>query len=132
MSNDVSEIYVLVSWVFLNVQFRHFDSLKMRFLIIHQRVLLSQWFVYTCVGIRNICKDHHFLNVNSVCWSSNIRIPHLMSIKRMSIGDLIYVLVSLVFNNVHFRHFGGLKMRFLIIRQQVLLSPWFWIYLSWY
>jgi len=48
----------------------------------------------------------------------------------MSIGDsLIYVLVSLMFNNVHFRHFGGLKMRFLIIRQRVLLSQWFWMYL---
>jgi len=34
---------------------------------------------------------------------------------------LIYVLVSLVFHNVHFRHFGPLKMRFLIIRQRVLL-----------
>jgi hypothetical protein len=46
-----------------------------------------------------------------------------MSSIRMSIGDtLIYVLVSLVFNNVHFRQFGGLKMRFLIIRQRVLLS----------
>jgi len=46
----------------------------------------------------------------------------------MSIGDtLIYVLVHLVFNNVHFRHFGCLKMRFLIIRQRVLLSQRFWI-----
>jgi len=30
--------------------------------------------------------------------------------------SLIYVLVSCVFHNVHFRHFGDLKMRFLIIR----------------
>jgi len=45
-----------------------------------------------------------------------------MSSIKMPIGDsLIYVLVSLVFNNVHFRHFGDLKMRFLLIRQQVFL-----------
>jgi len=29
--------------------------------------------------------------------------------------SLIYVQVSWVFHNVHFRHFGDLKMRFLII-----------------
>jgi len=54
MSNDVSLIYLLVSWVFHNVHFRHFGVLKMRFLIIRRRVLLSQWFGYTCAGIRNI------------------------------------------------------------------------------
>jgi len=36
--------------------------------------------------------------------------------------SLIYVLVCWVFHNVHFRHFGDLKMRFLLIRQQALLS----------
>jgi len=36
--------------------------------------------------------------------------------------SLIYVLVSLVFHNVHFRHLGDLKMRILLIRQRVLLS----------
>jgi len=36
--------------------------------------------------------------------------------------SLIYVLVSLVFHNVHFRYFGELKMGFLLIRQRVLLS----------
>jgi len=41
--------------------------------------------------------------------------------------SLIYVIVSIVFNNVHFRHFGDLKMRFLLILQQVLLSQLFWI-----
>jgi len=45
--------------------------------------------------------------------------------------SLIYLLVSGVFRNVHFRHFGELKMRFLLIRQRVLLSQWFWIYLYW-
>jgi len=45
--------------------------------------------------------------------------------------SLVYVLVSWVFHNVHFRHFGGLKMRFLIIRQRVLLSQWIWICLCW-
>jgi len=46
-----------------------------------------------------------------------------MSSLRMSIGDiLIYVLVSLMFNNVHFRHFGFLKMQFLIIRQMGLIK----------
>jgi len=43
--------------------------------------------------------------------------------------SIIYVLVSGVFHNVHFRHFGELKLRFLVIRQRVLLSQWFWIYL---
>jgi len=45
--------------------------------------------------------------------------------------SFIYVLVSWVFHNVHFRHFGELKMRFLLIRQWVWLSQWFWIYLCW-
>jgi len=36
--------------------------------------------------------------------------------------NLIYVLVFLVFRIVHFRHFGELKIRFLFIRQGVLLS----------
>jgi len=40
--------------------------------------------------------------------------------------SLINVLVSWVFHTVHFRHFGGLKMRFLLIRQRVLLCQWFW------
>jgi len=44
MSNDESLIYVLVYWVFYNVHFCHFGELKMGFLLIHQRVLLSQWF----------------------------------------------------------------------------------------
>jgi len=42
ISNDESLIYVLVSGVFHNVHFRHFGELKMRFLLIRQRVLLSQ------------------------------------------------------------------------------------------
>jgi len=45
--------------------------------------------------------------------------------------SLIYVLVYWVFHNVHFRHFGELKLRFLLIRQRVLLSQLFWIYLNW-
>jgi len=45
--------------------------------------------------------------------------------------SLIYVLHSWVYHNVHFQHFGGLKMRFLIIRQRVLLSQSFWIHLCW-
>jgi len=49
MSNDESLIYVLLSWVFHSVHFRHFGGLKRRFLIIRQRVLLSQWFcIYLC------------------------------------------------------------------------------------
>jgi len=35
--------------------------------------------------------------------------------------SLIYVLINLVFHNVQFRHFGGLKTRFLKIRQRDLL-----------
>jgi len=38
MSNDEILIYVLVSWVFHNVHFRRFCDLKMRFLLIRQRV----------------------------------------------------------------------------------------------
>jgi len=45
--------------------------------------------------------------------------------------SVIYILVSWVLHNVHFRHFGELKMRFMIIRQRVLLRQWFWIYLYW-
>jgi len=45
--------------------------------------------------------------------------------------SFIYVLVSSVFHNIHFRHFGVLKMRLLLIRQRVLISQWFWIYLFW-
>jgi len=33
--------------------------------------------------------------------------------------SLIYVLNSGVLHNFHFRHFGELKMRFLLIRQRV-------------
>jgi len=50
----------------------------------------------------------------------------------MSIDEsLIYALFSWVFHNVHFRHFGDLKMRFLLMRQRVFLSQCFWIYLCW-
>jgi len=34
--------------------------------------------------------------------------------------SLIYVRVSWVFRIVNFRHFGGLKLRFLLIRQRDL------------
>jgi len=43
MSKFESLIYVLVSWVFHNVHFLHFYVLKMRYLIIRQRVWLNQW-----------------------------------------------------------------------------------------
>jgi len=39
--------------------------------------------------------------------------------------NLIYVLISWVFHNVHFLHFGQLKMRFLLIRQRALLRKFF-------
>jgi len=55
----------------------------------------------------------------------------MSSIRKSNDNSLIYVLLSLVYQNVNFRHFVGLKMRFLIIRQRVLLSGWFWIYLCW-
>jgi len=44
MSNDENLIYLLVPCVFHIVHFRHFGDLKMRFLLICERVLLSQWF----------------------------------------------------------------------------------------
>jgi len=53
MSNDESLVYVLVYWVFHNVHFRHFGDLKMRFLLIRQRILLSQWFLIYFYGIKN-------------------------------------------------------------------------------
>ena len=132
MTNDESLIYVLVSWVLHNVHFRHFGNLKLRFLLIRQRVLLIQWFwIYFCRDYI-ICIDHLFLTVNSDCKSSDTRIPHLMSCISMSnYESLIHVLVPWVFHNVLFRHFGELKMRFLFIRQRVLLRQWFWIHLSW-
>jgi len=51
MSNDETLIYVLIPWVFHNVHFRHYGQLKMRFLLIRQRVLLRKFFGYTCIGI---------------------------------------------------------------------------------
>jgi len=48
-----------------------------------------------------------------------------------NVESLIYVLVSWVFHNVHFRNFGDLKVRFLLILQRDLLRHWFWIYLIW-
>jgi len=87
---------------------------------------------YTCVGIRNILKDHQFLNVNSDCYTNNKRIILLMCCISLSNDEsLIYVLDTSVFHNVHFRHFGWLKMRFLIIRQRVLLRQSFWMHFCW-
>jgi len=45
--------------------------------------------------------------------------------------SLFYVLVSWVFHNVHFRHFGDLKIRILLILQRVLVRQLFWLYLCW-
>jgi len=67
MSNDESLIYVLVSWVFHNVHFRHFGDLKMRFQIIRNGSYLVNNFEYTCIGIRNICEYHIFVIVISDC-----------------------------------------------------------------
>jgi len=44
LSIDQSFIYVFVSSVFHNVHLWHFGDLKMRFLLIHQRVFLNQCF----------------------------------------------------------------------------------------
>jgi len=95
MSNDVGLIYVQYSWVFINVHFRYFGELKIRFLLIRQRVYLVNDFRYTCVGIRNTCKYHLHLIVNSDWKSSDKRIPHLMScISRTNDESLIYVILS--------------------------------------
>ena len=132
ISNFDSLIYVLVSRVFHNVHFWYLEAWKCDFWSFVNTSYYVNDFGYTCFGIINICKEHLFVNVNSVCWSSNAWIPHLKSSIKMPIGDsLIYLLVSLVFSNVHFRHFGDLKMRFLLIRQQVFLIQWFWIYFCW-
>jgi len=67
MSNDDSLIYVLVSWVLHNVPFRLFGDLKMRFLLISQRVLLSQWFwIYLCWNLKYLQKNL-FLILNTDC-----------------------------------------------------------------
>jgi hypothetical protein len=127
MSNVEILIYVLVSSVFHNVQFLHFDDLKMRLILILHRVLLSQWIWIICVGIRNIWKYPFFLNVNSDCYISNTRIAHLISCISISNEDnLVNVLISWVFQNVYFRHFDDLKMRFLLLPKRGLLSHWFW------
>jgi len=34
--------------------------------------------------------------------------------------NLVYLLFSYVFHNVYFQNFGELKLRFMLIRQQVL------------
>ena len=64
------------------------------------------------------------ISANTTSFSFFIQIPGVvMSCISMSNYDnVIYKLVSLVFNNVHFRHFGKLKMRFQYIRQWVLLK----------
>jgi len=67
MSNDESLMYVLLTWVFLNLNFRHFGGLKMRFLIIRQRVLLSQWiWIYLCWDLKYLQRPTLF-HVNSDC-----------------------------------------------------------------
>jgi len=84
------------------------------------------------LGIRNICINHLLLFVNSESLISNTRIQHLKScISMCNDESVIYVLVSWVLHNVHFRHFGELKMWFLLICQRVLLSQWFSIYFLW-
>ena len=47
------------------------------------------------------------------------------------VRNFIYVIVSKVFHNVHFRHLGDLEMRFLNIRQQVGWIQILCIYLCW-
>ena len=70
-------------------------------------------FGYTCFGIRNICKDHPFLNVNSHSSSCNTRIPHLKSCIRMSNDEsLINVIIIWVFHSFHFRYFTSRKCDF--------------------
>ena len=89
-------------------------------------------FGYTCVGIRNNCKYHLLLHVNSDCKIRNTRIQYLMSCVSMSNDEsLKYVTVSFVFHNVLFRHFIWVKMRFLFIRQRDLLSQTFWMHFCW-
>jgi len=51
MSNIESLIFVLVSWVLHKVHIRNFVDLKMRFLLILQRVLLRHWFWIYLFGI---------------------------------------------------------------------------------
>jgi len=132
MSNDENLIYVLLTWVFLNVNFRHFGGLKMRFLIIRERVLLSHWiWIYLFWDLKYLQRPP-LSHVNSDCQSSNTRIPHLTTCISMSNDvSLIYVLVSWVFHNVHFRHFSDMKRPFLLILQRVFLNQLFWIYLCW-
>jgi len=132
MSNFDSLIYVLVSRVFHNIHFRHFGDLKMRFLIIRHRVLLSQWFwIYFFWDYKYLQRTHlsqcklRLLEYEYTNTTFNVLYKHSNDV------SLIYVIVSSLFHNVHFRHFGDLKMRFLLIRQRVLLSQLFWIYLCW-
>jgi len=58
---------------------------------------------------------------NSDCSSSKTRVPHKLTFISMPNSEKINLCTSLkVLHNVHFRHFGELKMRFLLICQQVV------------
>ena len=75
--------------------------------------LIKKYFGYTWIEIRNICNCHLFLIVNSDCKSSNTRIQHSKSSKSMSNDEsVIYVLVSWVLHNVHFRKLASWKCDF--------------------
>ena len=113
MSNDESLIYVLVSWVFHNLHFRNIGKLKMRFQYIRQWGLLKKILDTLVLGLEISANCHLFLIVNSDCKSSNTRIKHSRSSKSMSNDEsVIYVLVSWVLHNVHFRHFASWKCDF--------------------
>ena len=56
---------------------------------------------------------------NSDCSKSKTRVPPQLMFISMSNSEKINLCTSLkVLHNVHFRYFGRLKMRFLLIRQQ--------------
>jgi hypothetical protein len=52
MSNDERLIYVLDTLVLHNVHFRHFGTLKIRFQLIRQWILLRKNFGYTFIGLQ--------------------------------------------------------------------------------
>ena len=124
MSNDETLISVLFSWVFHNVHFRHFGVLKMRFLIIRQRVLLRHDFGYSCVGIWSTCKDHTFL---TLIIAKNVIINNCIYIYMQSIQMILpqYCLCMSDFINTYctdMLNVGFLSLYFARYAQTILWS----------
>jgi len=63
ITNDDRLINVLVPWVYFNVHFLQLAGWKCEFCSLINGSYYVNDFGCTCVGIRNICKDHFFLKL---------------------------------------------------------------------